>query len=635
MCGFVLTINCTQNLHDQCAKEYLRTKEVVKSYQLNEGSVSLTKFARQGEKDKNILVAHNNYFFVIGTIFYKGLAGESAIATIAEEFDKFPAQQITKDLDGHFLLIIYSKEIKNITIIGDHAGTITSYKYANQQSDQILLSSSALVLSRLLPVSPSQIGIAHFLRTATSLGSQTIYKEISTLDPASIIRIDCSSSTPTSSLETYWNSPTSAHEELAFPEACDLLNARLTKAMAFFKQTGVVCDLTAGFDSRVLLSCLLNSGDGLPTHKPPTFVFGPAQSREVHLVKHYANVLKLKNHHTMLPDDWPIKFSEYVWRSIDATDGEENCFVYAPILYAQEEKKKHYTTSLNGLGGELYRDFWWVQELGIQKRPANIIRLINTRVLQYEYDYSIFEKEWQENLRNLPQAICSEYKKSIQDFPLSSTYNTMQIDAIYLRQKIRRWASRTITSSNHVIRTVSPLLFKQNLDVALRVHPKFKRYGRLQRAIVTQNNPTLARLKMLTGSPCENISFKNFYLFSPLVWDLIKRATRKISQKIFQRTILMTRNLNYEYTSWTKKIVIELYAKGILPYENLITKDLFQKEKFERFITESQKPGFPYYHQLGNMITLELRMRQDKLTRYPAMAGIKPDININTGVDQF
>ncbi|MCK4825923.1 hypothetical protein KA005_59795, partial [bacterium] len=192
-------------------------------------------------------------------------------------------------------------------------------------------------------------------------------------------------------------------------------------------------------------------------------------------------------------------------------------------------------------------------------------------------------------------------------------YNTLQIDNIYFRQKIRKWAGRTISTSNQLIRAVAPLTFKKCIEAGMSIPPRYKRNGRLIKAIVETFSPVLAQQKMLNGMPCQNIRIDNFYKFIPLVSELTKKGIRKLSQRVFDRTILLDKTLTYQVSNWFGSMLSDIRCKNLLSYDNMCTSRLYRKEQFERFIEDAQKPGFRYYQQIGNLFTLELRMREDNL----------------------
>jgi len=233
------------------------------------------------------------------------------------------------------------------------------------------------------------------------------------------------------------------------------------------------------------------------------------------------------------------------------------------------------------------------------------------RVLQYEYDYSIFSDEWREKILQLKNMLRHIYERTTSDMDIDRTYNTLQIDNIYLRQKIRKWAGRTISTSNQLIRTVAPLLFKKCLEVGMAIPPRYKRNGRLVKAVIETFSAVLAEQRMLDGSPCQNFRLNNFYKFIPLVSNMSKKGIRKISQKVFNRTILLDKTLTYEISSWFNPMLSRLTRS--LSYDEMCTQKIYKRTEFEQFLKDAKEPGFRYYQQLGNLLTLELRMRKDNL----------------------
>jgi hypothetical protein len=341
------------------------------------------------------------------------------------------------------------------------------------------------------------------------------------------------------------------------------------------------------------------------------FIFGPEESDEVKLVKLFNKILDIKINHLSLPANWPEIFYEYFHNSFYFCDGEESASYYSPIFYAYEFKQKYFDFAFNGLGGELYRDFWWLQELYFSKRPANLKKLIKTRVLQYEYDYSIFSEKFIKCMQNDINIFLKHYQKTINDMDLHNTYNTQQIENIYFRQKIRKWAGRTISTSNLFLPTIAPLTFKNNLNFAMQLPPKYKIFGNIARELLEQIFPDICKVNMLNKTPCSSFRPSNIAKFFPLTQDISRKIIRKLSQNFFNKTILVNKALAYNQSTWFKKFIDD--KKSPIRYNNMASAYLYEKNKFERFILMSKEPNFPYFGQLGNIITVELRMRNDNI----------------------
>jgi asparagine synthetase B (glutamine-hydrolysing) len=611
MAGLVATFAPKSDIdHEHLSQEFNKAKGLTVTDTLNHKQFSLTKYGRKAGADENVILTGKIQIWAIGSPIYKNMIGQKALTSLAEDLEGKRLEDVVLDLDGPFFLVIKRNEGHGLWLVTDHAGILNVYKYF--KGSKLAISTSAVALSRAFDVTPNEEGIIQFLRNASICDSETIYNEIEALEPASIFLFQYKPE-PKLIRKEYWRSPTDVMEDMSFDKAKGFVARRLLESIEAIADTETIFDLTAGFDSRLILAALLTKN--ISNREVSTFVFGPERSPEVNLVKEYSKVLGLENYHLGLPDDWKKRFYAYVLRALEITDGEENACNYAPILWAQEFKAKDYMYSVNGLGGELYRDFWWMQEVLCGKRPANLERLISTRVLQYDYDYSIFSEQWKNRMQGVARILKRKYQATNSDMEASGTYNTLQIDNIYFRQKVRRWAGRTISSSNQIIKTITPLTFKKNLEAGMSIPPRYKRNGKLVKATVEMLNPVLAELRMLNGAPCQNIRLDNFYRFFPFLTNISRRGLRKVSQKMLKRTILLEKSLNYQTGDWFPRFLSHPNIKKALRCENMRTEKIFNRKKFEEFVEAASSPSFRYYQQLGNILTLELRTARDRLLK--------------------
>ena len=610
MAGILLVIGTdAKTMHDKMYENFIKVKNLDHCDMVSTKTFCLSKFIRKNGSDLNILKTDKTKIWAVGTVIYRRSIGKKALTNMEKDLERMKIEQITDDLDGPFCLIIQKPRINKTWIITDHAGILNVYRY--NKGNSIILSTSALSLSRAFNVTINRNSVCQFLRTATICDHETIYNEIQLLDPGSIYLVEDEPEFRLTLEKRYWKSPTEVEEGLTFNAAKKRMSKQLVERISPLAGENLISDFTAGFDSRMIVSALANVRNFPEEGDIQSFVFGPPGSGEVNLVKEISARLGLENQHLSLPDDWPERFGDYILRSLGLTDGEENICTYAPILYANEIKSKNHSLSLNGLGGELYRDFWWIQEVLCSKKPANYKRLVETRVLQYEYDYSVFSDEWRKEMELLSGLLQRKYTDTNGDMDLNKAYNTLQIDNIYLRQKIRRWAGRTISSTNQLIRAVAPLTLKKCLEAGMTVPPKYKRNGQIVRAVIENLYPKLAAERMLNGTPCQNLRISNFHRFFPLLPEMVKKGVRKVSQKVLGRTIFLDKALTYSVTLWYHAIISDPRLEKALKYEEMATQSLYNKKKFDDFIMRAKSAGFPYYHQLGNILTLELRMKDD------------------------
>lgn len=609
MAGILITVGARMSGDHEAMRQYfVRHKGLQPTHDEGWGRILLSKFSRKSAIDFNFITHEKISAWVMGALIYRNRMGRGALEGLWRDLHESPLESLMENCDGPFFLAVRDHLDNSLALATDHAGIVNIYACRPGQSWAI--SSSSMALSTHFTVTPDPDNVAQFLRTANVYGSGTIYQEITLLEPACIYRITGSGEAPELPGRPYWRSPVEIRRDLSFDQARGLLAESLIESTAPLSRENMVCDFTAGFDSRLLVAAFSR-------HRPfpelPTFVFGPEASREVRLVRGYCASLGLPNHHLELPADWPDVLPDYFERSLELTDGEENLVVYAPILLAQEHKARGRSCSVNGLGGELYRDFWWIQELYGSRRPANIGRLISMRMLQYEYDHSVFSEPWRRKMLGVKDTLKSVFLDTLADMDLHGSYNTLQIDTLYLRQKIRRWAGRTMSSSGLIVSTLAPLTLKKNLDLALAVPPGYKRGGRLVKGVVTLLCEPLSGLRMLNGAPCRNITVGNAHTFLPLLADYAKKGMRKAVQKALNRTILLDASVGYQQPWFFSCLFSHPAVRKSFAYSSLITQGLYDPRGYSRFHEDAGNGSFPYCSQLGNIMTLEMRMRRDNI----------------------
>lgn len=574
------------------------------------GGMCLSAFSRSALDEGLHVSSGNADIFALGLPVYRGYHGTAALSRLIGDLENISLRHAVQDCDGQFCLVVRDRNGARTRIVTDHAGIMNMYAY--RAGERLAISSSSMALSRSLPVTPEPLAVAQFLRCGNVYGAATIYAEITLLKPASLYTFEAGEEGVREEREGYWHPPTEIRDDDSFEESRDSLMRALVEGIQALPGEGAISDLTAGFDSRLILALLSRFR---PMRDIEIFVFGPETSREAGLVEGYCRDLGLKKNRLALPHDWDEQVGDYVDKSLAITDGEENVFVYAPILWAQEHKARSHGFSINGLGGELYRDFWWIQELYPSKRPANLDRLIRMRVLQYEYEDSIFSEAWKRRMTAMRGILRKEFLGSIHDMDGENTYNTLQIDNLYLRQKMWRWAGRTISSSSQVIGMLTPLAMKRSIDAALSMPPHYKRNGRMVKSIVEELSPELSRLKMLNGAPCRNMTVRNFPEFFPLAVDYGRRGVRKIVQKLFNRTIMVDRTISYPQAAFFTALFEQPAFRDAFRYDALLTKELFHPGAYSKFYEDAVQGRSHYYHQLGTLLTLEMRMRSDKVRR--------------------
>jgi asparagine synthetase B (glutamine-hydrolysing) len=605
----IIIYNFTNNNYCNEVRNFFeKDKNLVCDYKEKINQFTVEKYSNHDANNETSKFKRGNItLLTIGTLIYNNKIGKSALFELHKHLNKNEINKVLENADGHYLLVIVDDVENKINIVTDHAGVIQVYSY--DKNKNFIISTSSLSISRCLSVSPNYQGIAQFLRLGNVYGSSTIYKEIDKLEPATNYELTNRNNFGFTNKIVYWKTPNEIFNKVSFADARAHLSETLKSSYDPFQDEKFIMDFTGGFDSRLNLAIMSKI---IPLSEINTFVFGPRDSKEANLVKKNCDLLGINNVHLQISDDFFREFTENLRLALIVTDGEENAFSYIPILYAQIFKTREFDYSINGLGGEIYRDFWWRQELHIAKKKANLSRLIKYRILQYEHDDTIYGNEFSKYIDKISDNLKEIFTKSIDDMDVNNTYNTLQLDNLYYRQKIRCWAGKTINSSNQIIKTISPLTFKKCVSTCLSIYPRHKKNGRLVKAIIDSSSKQLSALQMLNGAPAQNFQLRNFYKFTPLLIDISKTILRKFSQRLFNKTIFSPASTYYKPSLWFS-LFFQSISSSSFKYEHLITGELFDQVNYNRFLDEALSNQFSFSQQLGNILSLELRMRRDNL----------------------
>lgn len=120
--------------------------------------------------------------------------------------------------------------------------------------------------------------------------------------------------------------------------------------------------LSGGYDSRLMLSLAFNAGI-----TPDVYVYGTDNSPDVLVAKSIANSESFKINHinkARHPKPTPDQYGKIVRDNFYAFDGypAESIFDFGANMATRRERAKNDTLILNGGGGEIYRNFFYMPD---------------------------------------------------------------------------------------------------------------------------------------------------------------------------------------------------------------------------------------------------------------------------------
>jgi len=341
-------------------------------------------------------------------------------------------------------------------------------------------------------------------------------------------------------------------------------------------------DLTGGIDSRLLAVVL--SYFGLPFEVASSGVHGNTDlaiaervaavlDRDLHITYHSTAHME----HT-LPELFTL------------ADGLFDVVRYHRAFQLQRDRlRRDISLVLSGTGGELFKDFWWLQDFPFysRKRP-DLQRLYSFRIAPAELKHAYLSDQY----RALSEDYRQRLLQKLSDFVV--TGNTQTYDQIYYNFKMREYAGRFMTNTAHLIQCYAPYL--ERGTVACGYHlPRSRRFFNIfHRQTITRLCPEAAEITTTEGGVSVSSHMSKIAAdLSKYATNKLARLTRKIGQQVLGRSYLRDESPDHpELYSHVRRIVTIRKSLERLKDHHIINGNTEIKEVEDGY--------------LGNILTLDM-----------------------------
>ncbi|RMF08986.1 MAG: hypothetical protein D6763_08740 [Alphaproteobacteria bacterium] len=421
--------------------------------------------------EPNLIRRGADFAAASGTLFYKGLYGERALAALLDE-DRPPARD---DISGCGVFLVARGGV--LRLFTDPLGT---YKVYRDTADTIWSDSFLAVAQTLTAPAINPQGVYEYVFQGATYGNETVLDRVQLVDSKSIHEIgDRVHSTPwPGGIEPAINQAPLEHHVDTLTE---LLRERYGAIATAFGDR-VDTALSGGYDSRLTLALLLDQGV-----TPHLHVYGAPDDPDVIVARTVCAGEGLSISHedkSALGDDSPDGVTAAVKQQFLAFDGwpPDGIIGNGSDLATRRARCHNGVLALNGGGGEIFRNFFYLID-----RPFTVRQILWTF-------YSRFEPRW-----------CGEA------FDESAYYTRMgeKISAIFTRPRDRLtraeveyiypafrgrfWTGRNTAINTHLGPALTPFLDHALVRAAVGVPLAYKNHGILEAAMIEAISPALAR----------------------------------------------------------------------------------------------------------------------------------------------
>jgi len=342
----------------------------------------------------------------------------------------------------------------------------------------------------------------------------TFFKEINRLDGDQIV---CISSGGTVSLM-------SKNSRALGPEPARDFETQMESLASSVAAENVSIDLTGGIDSR-LLAVILDYF-GLPFELA---VSGSDDHEDVAIAREVAMVLNRKlyvTHHEV------GDFESSLPTLFEVCDGLFNVANgHGPLQNQRKRRSRGATLMITGAGGELFKDFWWLQDFPFyRQRTSHLKRLYSTRIAPVALRHDYLEEPY----ANVSRGLCGTYLRKLAGYVAGN--NTQTYDRIYYFVKMPDVVGRLMSNHAWLLHCYAPYLEPEIARVGYTLPRSTRFFNLFHRQMTTRYGPVTARIRTTEGGI--SVSSESSAVARDLhkyVINLVSRLERKFSQTILGR----------------------------------------------------------------------------------------------------
>lgn len=466
------------------------------------------------KKNGNRFIYKNYEINYSGIVIYKSCFGNVAI-------EKFIQNEIINDeiafsnLRGNFII-----ELKNIlsneTIyFTDNSGIYRIYIYENIVSDSFLMlakqiDTENLTLDHDKIIEFLHLGFIHF--------DKTFLSEISILPKDEYCLLNANGE-----LRVFNKKLPYLGDKVEIDFDKELSSA--LQALSGSKNISI--DLTGGIDSRLLVaySTVLNLDF-------ETAISGMPSNSDVKIAKIISKEIAkpfYPNFHTNNGIQYQVLKEIFclVDGQIDVIGFHRN------YQFIKDREKRNINLQVSGVGGELYKDFWWLQDFPFyNKSKSNIPKLFDFRIQGIAFPHDILGND----LKALSQNYRTNIIKELNHFKLNS--NTKTYDNIYYNFKMRGIASAYLFCTSKFFNVYAPLLEYDFVRYAYGLKRRKRFFNNFHRQLITQKNKALANIKTTEGVSCSDNFFRKWLDVFGYINNKTIRIIKIILRKIVNKNLL-------------------------------------------------------------------------------------------------
>jgi asparagine synthase (glutamine-hydrolysing) len=304
----------------------------------------------------------DGFIAVAGTLFYRGETGEPALRLLLQDYE--PPFDRWSDVLGQFAALIFKRG--RLFVLTDWSASFHVY----QSEDRSVVSTSFLSTAQSLDrVRFNPQAVYEFVFHGTPLGNDSVFLEISRPDRTQELELGAEVRVHTSPRVL----PVAETDESIDAVIDRILAAsrRVFGAPVRHHRDNIQCPLSGGFDSRLVLSLLMDHGV-----RPLVYVYGSPQDADVQVARDIAaregfgiEVFDKSASRGLAPDEF-AQIVEQNFHEMDGTPMTGGMFDAGGNSQARHDRAKGGALAVSGAAGEIFRNYFYLADRPLRTRAV-------------------------------------------------------------------------------------------------------------------------------------------------------------------------------------------------------------------------------------------------------------------------
>jgi len=301
----------------------------------------------------------------------------------------------------------------------------------------------------------------------------------------------------------------------------------------------VSLDLTGGFDSRLILSFFLKAKSAFELA-----ISGLAHNRDIRIAK--KNAAKIgKEFFPYYHSSKQLSIDEF-YNIFSKTDSQLDVVdFHRNHRLNMDRLSRGVEIQISGIGGELYKDFWWLQDFPFYNlKKTKLKNLYKLRIESTSFPHFLLGEKLIEYSLKLRETTISKLNA------LVLKRNTESYDNIYFNYKMKTNAGVYISVTNNYFFSYAPLLEMELIRIGFNLKRKERFFNNFHRKLISRNCSDISTIETTEGTSA-SASYTDIIIdIFGYVINKIKRLLKQLTRKVLKKTYFQenpTDNQVYEY----------------------------------------------------------------------------------------